>query len=154
MSQRVTNANIKRQIIASVYTLERSPSFVLQVFIWIVNMPVRCKGCIKKMCYMNWIKKNRLLNWKTSSLINFDSKLIDPFYHFYYYSMLKFFCLSQLSWAIFLLSPHFGQMRRCAVIKMGLEDIHATYCWIGLAREFGLNCPCICILLRFGLNKR
>jgi hypothetical protein len=45
-----------------------------------------------------------------------------------------------------LLSPHFGRMRRWAVIKMGLEDIHATYCWIGLARGFGLNCPCICIL--------
>jgi hypothetical protein len=53
-----------------------------------------------------------------------------------------------------LLSPHFGQMRRWAVIKMGLENIYVMYCWIGLAREFGLNCPCICILLRFGLNKR
>jgi hypothetical protein len=47
---------------------------------------------------------------------------------------------------VFLLSPHFGQMRRWAAIKMGLEDIHATYYWIGLARGFGLNCPCICIL--------
>jgi hypothetical protein len=45
-----------------------------------------------------------------------------------------------------LLSPHFGQIRRWAVIKMGLEDIHAMYCWIGLACGFGLNCPCICIL--------
>jgi hypothetical protein len=45
-----------------------------------------------------------------------------------------------------LLSPHFGQMRRWAVTKMGLEDMRATYCWIGLARGFGLNCPCICIL--------
>jgi hypothetical protein len=53
-----------------------------------------------------------------------------------------------------LLSPHFGQMRRWAVIKMGLEDIHATCCWIGPARGFGLNCPCICILLHAGLNKR
>jgi hypothetical protein len=45
-----------------------------------------------------------------------------------------------------LLSPHFGQMRRWVVTKMGWEDIRATYCWIGLARGFGLNCPCICIL--------
>jgi hypothetical protein len=40
-----------------------------------------------------------------------------------------------------VLSPHFGQMRRWAVIKMGLEDIRATYCWIGLARGFGLKLP-------------
>jgi hypothetical protein len=46
-----------------------------------------------------------------------------------------------------LLSPYFGQIRRWAAIEMGLEDVHATCCWIGLARRFGLNCPCICTIL-------
>jgi hypothetical protein len=46
-----------------------------------------------------------------------------------------------------LLSPYFGQIRRWAAIKMGLEDIRAIHCWIGLARGFGLNCPCICIIM-------
>jgi hypothetical protein len=48
---------------------------------------------------------------------------------------------------MFVLSPYFGQIRRWAAIKMGLEDIRAIYYWIGLAREFGLNCPCICIVI-------
>jgi hypothetical protein len=46
-----------------------------------------------------------------------------------------------------LLSPYFGQIRRWAAIEMGLKDIRAACCWIGLARGFGLNCPCICIIM-------
>jgi hypothetical protein len=53
-------------------------------------------------------------------------------------------CVLKYEW---VLSPYFGQIRRWAAIKMGLEDIRAIHCWIGLARGFGLNCPCICIIM-------
>ena len=42
-----------------------------------------------------------------------------------------------------LLSPDFGQIRRWAVIEMGLEDMHMKSQRSGLVQEFGLDCPCI-----------
>ena len=46
-----------------------------------------------------------------------------------------------------VLSPDFGQIRRRAVIEMGLEDMHMKSLRSGLVQEFGLDCPCICIIL-------
>ena len=45
-----------------------------------------------------------------------------------------------------VLSPDFDQIKRWAVIEMGLEDMHIMCFRIGLVREFGLGCPFICIL--------
>ena len=48
-----------------------------------------------------------------------------------------------------VLSPDFDQIKRWAVIEMGLEDIHITCFRIGPVQEFGLDCPCICILVDY-----
>ena len=40
----------------------------------------------------------------------------------------------------------FWLIKRWAAIEMGSEDIHIKCCWIGLVREFGLDCPCIHVL--------
>ena len=46
-------------------------------------------------------------------------------------------------------SPDFDQIKRWAVIEMGLEDMHITCFRIGPVQEFGLDCPCICILVDY-----
>ena len=48
-----------------------------------------------------------------------------------------------------VLSPDFDQIKRWAVIEMGLEDMHITCFRIGPVQEFGLDCPCICILVDY-----
>jgi hypothetical protein len=45
-----------------------------------------------------------------------------------------------------VLSPDFSHTGSWAVIEMGLEDMHIKCLWIGLLREFGIDCPCICTL--------
>jgi hypothetical protein len=46
-----------------------------------------------------------------------------------------------------LLSPDFSQIRRWAVREMGLEDYTWKISEAALHEEFGLDCPCICIIV-------
>ena len=46
-----------------------------------------------------------------------------------------------------MLSPDFGQIRRWAVREMGLEDYTWKISEAAWHEEFGLDFPCICIIV-------